>query len=174
MAKAKESASGRANVAGERARGQILEAAIPLFGRHGYGGVSTREITQAASVNQAAICYHFGTKRDLYLQAVSKFFDVIAEERYAMLGAARRAGELDLEAVLRALIAPPIRFVARKNGRDYLRLFSTLDRRLRITSRISMPRISARCAGFFCRQSLRLSLGWTMKPCTAPSRSSPT
>lgn len=116
-----------ANTAGERARDQILDVAIRMFAKHGYGGVSLREVTTDAEVNQAAIYYHFGTKRELYLEAVSKFFDIIAEQRYAMLGEARRRGPLQLEEVLRALIAPHIRFVTRKNGRDYLRLFATFS-----------------------------------------------
>lgn len=127
-AKAEKAARPRGgNVAGDRARDQILDVAIRLFAREGYGGASIRDVTTEAGVNQAAVFYHFGAKRDLYLAAVSKFFDIIAEQRYAMLGDARRRGALQLEDVLRALIAPHIRFVTRKNGRDYLRLFATFS-----------------------------------------------
>ncbi|WP_456434363.1 CerR family C-terminal domain-containing protein [Thermosulfuriphilus sp.] len=47
---------------------RLLEAAERLFGEKGYQGVSVREITQAAGCNVAAVNYHFGSKRDLYLE----------------------------------------------------------------------------------------------------------
>jgi AcrR family transcriptional regulator len=53
----------------ERTKMQLVEAAIDVFGRLGFEGASTRELTQVAKVNQTAIPYHFGGKRELYLAA---------------------------------------------------------------------------------------------------------
>lgn len=52
---------------GEETRRRLMEAALPVFARDGYDGVSTRRIAEAAGANVAAIAYHFGGKRGLYL-----------------------------------------------------------------------------------------------------------
>ncbi|MBA2848738.1 helix-turn-helix transcriptional regulator [Thermosulfuriphilus ammonigenes] len=49
-------------------RERLLEAAERLFGERGYREVSVREITRVAGCNVAAVNYHFGCKRDLYLE----------------------------------------------------------------------------------------------------------
>lgn len=57
----------------ERAPGTrelLLETAERLFAEQGYDGVGIREIVAAAGANLAAIKYHFGSKRDLYLETV--------------------------------------------------------------------------------------------------------
>ena len=54
-----------------KTRQRILDAAEKLFSAHGYKGVSMRQITVAASVNVAAIQYHFDNK-------VALFSDVMA------------------------------------------------------------------------------------------------
>ena len=48
---------------------RLLEAAIAVFGRHGFDGASTRMLAGAAGVNLQAIPYHFGGKEGLYLAA---------------------------------------------------------------------------------------------------------
>ena len=45
---------------------QILEVATRLFAAQGYRGTTTREIAEAARVNEAIIFRHFPTKEDLY------------------------------------------------------------------------------------------------------------
>ncbi len=45
---------------------KILEAAIKLFSVKGFNGTTTKEIAEAAEVNEALIFRHFSTKRDLY------------------------------------------------------------------------------------------------------------
>jgi AcrR family transcriptional regulator len=56
-------------------RDALLNAAIDVFGRDGFGAASTRAISQAAGVNQALIAYHFGGKPGLYLAALSHIVD---------------------------------------------------------------------------------------------------
>ena len=46
-------------------RERILDAAERLFMAHGYEGTSMRLITGDASVNLAAVNYHFGSKESL-------------------------------------------------------------------------------------------------------------
>lgn len=53
-----------------RTREALLEAAQALFAERGYDAVATRELAEAAGANLAAITYHFGGKRELYLETL--------------------------------------------------------------------------------------------------------
>ncbi|MEJ2220434.1 MAG: TetR family transcriptional regulator, partial [Desulfobacterales bacterium] len=52
----------------DHTRERILDEAESLFALKGYDAVSVREITGAANCNLAAVNYHFGNKRNLYLE----------------------------------------------------------------------------------------------------------
>lgn len=58
-------------------REKLLIAAIELFGKRGYDGVSTREIASQAGVNIAGIVYNFGGKEDLYRACVKHIADTV-------------------------------------------------------------------------------------------------
>ncbi|KAB2834541.1 MAG: TetR/AcrR family transcriptional regulator [Candidatus Dadabacteria bacterium] len=58
---AKEAAKDKVNT-----HDRILEAAIKLFSVKGFNGTTTKEIAEAAEVNEALIFRHFSTKRELY------------------------------------------------------------------------------------------------------------
>ncbi len=47
-------------------RAQLLDVAIDLFSRKGFGGTTTKQIAAAAGVTEAIIFRHFATKQDLY------------------------------------------------------------------------------------------------------------
>ena len=64
---------------------RILEAAGNVFAQKGFEAGTVREICQLADVNLAAINYHFGDKRRLYLAAVSHAYSSRQEE-LAMAG----------------------------------------------------------------------------------------
>src|ERR1035438_702440 len=51
--------------AGDRRR-QLLDAALELFSRKGFGGTTTKEIAAAAGVTEAIIFRHFPSKQALY------------------------------------------------------------------------------------------------------------
>ncbi|MFD7072755.1 TetR/AcrR family transcriptional regulator [Nocardioides sp. NPDC059952] len=51
-------------------RDQILACAVRLFGERPYAAVSTTEIAAQAGVARGLLNHYFGTKRDLYLEAV--------------------------------------------------------------------------------------------------------
>ena len=53
----------------EQRRAQIVEAAITLFGRHGFKGATTRALAEALGVSEGTIFKHFPTKGDLYAAA---------------------------------------------------------------------------------------------------------
>ena len=50
---------------GPLTRKQILDAALRLFSEKGFARTSVRDIAQAAGITDAAIYYHFQSKRDL-------------------------------------------------------------------------------------------------------------
>ena len=56
-------------------RDKILEAAIELFAEKGFNGTTTKEIAEAADVNESLIFRHFSTKRDLYGAIIEKKID---------------------------------------------------------------------------------------------------
>lgn len=51
-------------------RARLLAAAGPVFAAQGFDRSTVREISRAAKVNVAAIGYHFGDKKGLYLEVV--------------------------------------------------------------------------------------------------------
>ncbi|WP_416064409.1 CerR family C-terminal domain-containing protein [Rhizobium sp. ZK1] len=51
----------------EITREKLLTAALDVFGRHGFDGTSTRQLSEAAGVNLQAIPYYFGGKEGLYV-----------------------------------------------------------------------------------------------------------
>ncbi|MFM8393922.1 MAG: TetR/AcrR family transcriptional regulator, partial [Acidobacteriota bacterium] len=65
-------------------RQQIIEVALELFSQRGFQGTTTREIAQAAGVNEATIFRHFATKGELYAAIIdwkSCADDLVALER---------------------------------------------------------------------------------------------
>lgn len=52
----------------EITRDRLLNEAETLFAEKGYHAVSVREITKVARCNLAAVNYHFGNKKNLYLE----------------------------------------------------------------------------------------------------------
>lgn len=74
---------------GDETRQRIIDAAIKLFGEHGFAGASTRDIAAAAGVNPPALQYYFEGKEGVYL-ACAQFItdDLLARFEPAMRQAA--------------------------------------------------------------------------------------
>jgi len=51
---------------------QIVDAAVELFGRHGFRGTSVAAVAQAVGVTDAGVLYHFHTKDDLLIAVVER------------------------------------------------------------------------------------------------------
>lgn len=58
------------NIQNDDTRKKILKAALDLFSKYGFDGVSTRRIAQVANCNIASLNYHFGTKKKLYQECI--------------------------------------------------------------------------------------------------------
>jgi AcrR family transcriptional regulator len=69
---------------------RILDAAERLVARHGFYGVSVRDITTAADVDVALVSYHFGGKRELFAAVFQRRAEELNPERLAMLENVRR------------------------------------------------------------------------------------
>jgi TetR/AcrR family transcriptional regulator len=79
-----------ARLSAEERRKQLIEVAIDLFSRKGFGGTTTKEIAAAAGVNEAIIFRHFATKQKLYeaildRRASNEEFKEVFEDFQALL-----------------------------------------------------------------------------------------
>src|SRR5438309_7430250 len=91
---------------------RILNTAERLFAERGYGATSLRSIIAAAEVNLAAVHYHFRSKEALLDAVLERRIEPLNRERMALLDEYERAAGDEppsLEAILTALIAPPLR-----------------------------------------------------------------
>lgn len=68
-----DEAQRRVRMDADARRRQIVQVAQRLFAKSPYSQVSTTDIAAAAGVGRANLHYHFGTKRDLYVEVVRNF-----------------------------------------------------------------------------------------------------
>lgn len=68
-------------------RTRLLDAAEALFADRGYHAVSMRDIAKRACVNLAAAGYHYGSKENLFVEALSRRIRPLNERRLAALSA---------------------------------------------------------------------------------------
>jgi AcrR family transcriptional regulator len=92
-----------------------MHATLDLLASRGEGGVTLREITDAADANVAAVSYHFGSLRSLcdaaIEQALERYLDA-QQELVSALGS-----ESTLEELAQAFARPMLRALA-AGGRD--------------------------------------------------------
>jgi AcrR family transcriptional regulator len=98
-------------MASDHTRTAILAAAERLYADRGFGDVTLRDIVAAADVNLAAVNYHFGSKDELIAELFVTRSLATNRERLNELKAAELAGggRAEIDAVLRALVGPPLR-----------------------------------------------------------------
>ncbi len=106
---------------------RILDAAESLFMEHGFEATSLRSLTSAASVNLAAVNYHFGTKEELFQAVLTRRLDPMNQERIDLLARLERdAGgkAMSCEKILFAMLIPALRLARdeKRGGKNFLRL----------------------------------------------------
>ncbi len=70
-----------------KTRDVLLNVAEELFSKHGYDGISVRDITEQAGTRLAAINYHFETKQKLYDDVILRRAHILSSDRLLMLNA---------------------------------------------------------------------------------------
>ena len=105
-------------------RTRILDAAEELFMLQGFGGTSMRTLTAKASVNLAAVNYHFGSKDALIEAVFRRRLDPMNTARIAALETLEAAGTPDADAIIRAFVGASLRMLedAKGGGRNFIRL----------------------------------------------------
>lgn len=107
----------KAQAIGGDTRESILDAAEDLFSKHGFYGVTIREVAREAGVDTALVHYYFGAKRDLFDAVFLRRAEVWnndrveAINRYALAHSGKDgAGAMTLEGLLRAFLEPPFQW----------------------------------------------------------------
>jgi AcrR family transcriptional regulator len=88
---------------------RILDAAEELFARHGYDGVTMRQIAGLAEVDVALANYHFGKKLELFHAVFERRAEELNRARREALHAAQSAAGEEgptLEQVIEAFLRP--------------------------------------------------------------------
>ena len=61
---------------------KILDAAITIFVRYGFYGITLQQIAKKASVNKSAIHYYFRSKEKLYKKVLMEIIQVIESDEW--------------------------------------------------------------------------------------------
>lgn len=95
----------------DQTRSAILVAAERLYADRGFGDVTLRDIVAEASVNLAAVNYHFGSKDELIAELFVTRSLATNRERLNELRAAEEAGggRAPIDQIFRALVGPTLR-----------------------------------------------------------------
>jgi AcrR family transcriptional regulator len=112
-------------------RGVILDAAEDLFSRHGFYGVTVRQVASEAGVDTALIHYYFGAKRELFDAVFARRAEILNLARLDAMAAYRQAhgGAMTAEGVIEAFIDPLIeRSLTDDSGwKNYFRLVALVN-----------------------------------------------
>src|SRR5580704_10137042 len=88
---------------------KLLDTADRLFAAKGFEAVSHRDIALAATVNIAAVNYHFGSKREFIRAVIKRHVDAINAQRLAALAKAEREAGIapvPTDKLLEAFLSP--------------------------------------------------------------------
>ncbi|MGM4911309.1 CerR family C-terminal domain-containing protein [Rhizobium sp. 768_B6_N1_8] len=106
----------------EITREKLLSAALDVFGRYGFDGTSTRQLSEAAGVNLQAIPYYFGGKEGLYV-ATAEYLVSRIDRRVGSLRQQIGAHFMALEAAGRTLSEEDARRLLTEMGATMVSLF---------------------------------------------------
>jgi AcrR family transcriptional regulator len=127
MAASRPARKGIADPTSADTKTRILDAAELLFMEHGFEATSLRSLTSAASVNLAAVNYHFGSKEELFQAVLTRRLDPMNQERIDLLERVERevpGKPVTCERILSAMLIPALRLARdeERGGKNFLRL----------------------------------------------------
>lgn len=101
----------------------ILMAAERLFAKHGYHGVSIRDIAEEAGVQFALVGYYYGNKLQLYYQIFQERSSYI-QQRVALLGQIMEKPRTrqSLNDIVDAFVGPVLALASHPDGTNFLRM----------------------------------------------------
>jgi AcrR family transcriptional regulator len=112
-------------------RERILDAAEDHFSRHGFWGVTVREVAQEAKVDTALLHYYFDTKRGLFDAVFARRAEIINKERIDSIDAyVKEAGaNITVEGVIDAFLQPILQRAATGDQRwhNYFALIAQVN-----------------------------------------------
>lgn len=108
-----------------RSQERMIDAAVRLFARSGFNGVTTKEIARAAKVSEGNIFRYFPTKRGLYTAALESELRRLRVQAESL--AARISNAPNPNSGLRALFELIIEMVSTNPNAFRLLQFSALD-----------------------------------------------
>lgn len=125
-------------VRGRRPKGQgpdlrqsILDAAEALFSRHGFYGVTVRQVAAEAGVDTALIHYYYGSKRELFDSVFARRAEILNDARAEAMRAYAEAhpGAMTAEGIVEAFIGPLVeRSLTNDEGwKNYFRLVALVN-----------------------------------------------
>jgi AcrR family transcriptional regulator len=149
-----------------KTKNRIIETAEKLFAEHGFAATSLRAIIKEAEVNTASIHYHFGSKEGLIEAVLTRQAAPVNAERLAALDALEQkhaGGDLPLEGIVEAFVAPAIRRRFKRSGKGHFlpqlfgRAISDPDEKLRVVVRTIFEGVFGRFTAAFMRALPHLS-----------------
>jgi AcrR family transcriptional regulator len=112
-------------------RERILDAAEDHFSRHGFWGVTVREVAQEAKVDTALLHYYFDTKRGLFDAVFARRAEIINKERIDSIDEyVKTAGSsITAEGVIDAFLQPILKRAATGDQRwhNYFALIAQVN-----------------------------------------------
>ena len=76
----------------ERSRRQVLDAALHLFSRQGYGATSVRDIAERAGVSTGNLYHHYPDKESIYRALLEEYAEITSSRRFPFSRALRGPG----------------------------------------------------------------------------------
>jgi AcrR family transcriptional regulator len=105
----------------DKTRERILTVAERLFARHGFNGVSMRDLAAAAKVPLALVSYHFGPKKALYRAVFARRYVEVTDERLSRLASldVQHPAETMIERIIEAFLDPILELRSSRSGADF-------------------------------------------------------
>ena len=112
-------------------RAAILDAAEDLFSRHGFYGVTVRQVAAEVGVDTALVHYYFGAKRELFDAVFARRAEILNQARLDAMATYQAAhpNDMTVEGIIEAFIGPllTLSMTADPSWKNYFRLVALVN-----------------------------------------------